>query len=734
MGIAETDFPAVGGLRRMGLSVGGVAAGNGISAEGKGAFPEYGVLTFNKKVMARHLSKAVYEKLLDTIENNERLDPEIANEVAHGMKEWAIDMGATHFCHWFQPMRGETAEKHDSFLSFDGRGEPILRFSGRQLIQGEPDASSFPSGGMRSTFEARGYTAWDPTSPAFILYSGKAATLVIPCVFISWTGEVLDRKTPFLRALHAVEERAYRLLKLFGNRSAKHVRMTIGPEQEYFLVPKALYEKRPDLMLAGRTLFGAAPARHQQMEDHYFGSIKPKVMEFMADVDAALYKRGIPAKTRHNEVAPNQFEIAPLYEEANLAVDHNLQAMEVMRAVADAHGFAILFHEKPFAGINGSGKHLNWSLMDSDGNNLLEPGGAPKKNIQFLTFLAAILAGAEKFGGLLRTAVADAGNDHRLGANEAPPAILSVYLGDYLTGLLDEFEKGSKDAGKMREALDHGIKRLPQIALDNSDRNRTSPFAFTGNKFEFRAVGGSQNCSEPATAIALMVAYGIDVVLSKIEKQGENGDIETRALAVIKEIARETKRIRFEGNNYSEEWHKEAARRKLPNLKDTPEALETLSDKEIVSLYERYGVLKATELHARQEIRLEAYIKTKEIELRLLKEMTATGILPAVVRHTAELGRAAEALAAAKASDKGLRERLKACGAILDELHGAAREVDEVLEKAEGRAQTLARAKLLASEGVAALERLRSACDRAESEVDGALWPFPKYRDLLFRQ
>ncbi len=724
MGIAETKFidDTLSTLRS------GAFGGNGRGLEGKFAMETYGTLTFDKKAMARHLSKAVCRKLINVIENNEKLDPEIADEVAHGMKEWAIDQGSTHFCHWFQPMRGVTAEKHDAFLSFDDEGLPIQRFSGRQLIQGEPDASSFPSGGTRSTFEARGYTAWDPTSSAFIFSTGKASTLVIPSVFLSWTGTVLDMKMPLLRALGAVEERALKLLKLFGNRSAKHVRMTIGSEQEYFLTSKEMFEARPDLMITGRTLFGKSSAKDQQMEDHYFGAIKPKVLDFMADVDAGLIARGIPAKTRHNEVAPNQFELAPLFEEANIAVDHNLQAMEIMRKIADDHGFALLLHEKPYAGINGSGKHLNWSLQDSDGNNLLEPGAAPKKNIQFLTFVGAFLAGVQKYGGLLRSSVADAGNDHRLGANEAPPAIMSVYLGDYLGDLFHELERGTTITKAVREVIDHGLKRLPNVQADNSDRNRTSPIAFTGNKFEFRAVGSSQSTSEPAAVTALLLAYGIDVVLKKIEK-AKGGDITAKAIAVVKELAKETSAVRFEGNGYDEAWHKEAAKRKLPNLKNTPAALEVITSKEVVDLYKTYSILTEDELHAKQEIRLEAYVKTKAIELTLLKEMTVTGVIPALLHHVSSVGDAAETLGGAS---KALKGQLKTYGAIVDDLYAGVAKIDSVMERFEKEKTTLKQAHFLANNGVKEALSLREACDRAESVVEETEWPFPIYREMLF--
>ena len=695
----------------------------------------FGSLTFNRKAMVKHLSKTVYQKLADVVENGEKLDVEIAEEVAHGMKEWALDHGATHFCHWFQPQRGVTAEKHDAFLAFDEHGQPIERFSGRQLIQSEPDASSFPSGGMRSTFEARGYTAWDPTSPAFILKSGRAATLVIPSVYLSWTGEVLDMKTPLLRALRAVEDRALRVLKLFGNRTAKQVRVTIGPEQEYFLVSKELYKRRPDLIYCGRTLFGAASAKQQQMEDHYFGSINPKALDFMADLDASLFERGIPAKTRHNEVAPNQFELAPIFETANLAVDHNLQLMEIMRRVADEHGLALLLHEKPFAGINGSGKHVNWSMSDSEGRNLLEPGAAPKKNVQFLVFLAAILAGVDKYGGLLRAAVADAGNDHRLGANEAPPAIMSVYLGAYLDKLLCEIEKGSFEKMEAPEAMSHGLlKSLPSIVLDNSDRNRTSPIAFTGNKFEFRAVGSSQSIAEPATALCLAVAYGLDRIIERLEKfEGKVADMAPKALAAVRDMVKETKRIRFEGNNYSEQWHREAARRGLPNAKNTPEALETFLCEDVVALYERYKVLSREELEAKHEIKLEAYVKLKEIEIRQLKELAVTCAAPALGRHINSYGHAAAiAGAVSKGGSSVLKARLEECGSLMEEIFESVELADKVLQRSASEADLKERARLLASKGVGALDAMREACDRVEETVDHQLWPLPKYREMLF--
>ncbi|MBI4668930.1 MAG: glutamine synthetase III [Elusimicrobia bacterium] len=759
----EQKESALGGALKN-FSFDGSAPGDGLGRQ-RSVTETYGRMTFGKKTMARYLSRSVYEKLINTIEHNAKLDIEIADEVAQAMKEWAVSLGATHFCHWFQPQRGVTAEKHDCFLGFDSQGLAIYQFSGRQLIQGEPDASSFPSGGMRSTFEARGYTAWDPKSPAFIVKTGKAAALVIPSVYFSYRGEVLDMKTPLLRSLAAVEDRAYKLLKVFGNRSAKFVRVTAGPEQEYFLISKELFSRRPDLIFTGRTLLGAPSAKNQQMEDHYFGSIKPKVLDFMADVDAALFECGIPAKTRHNEVAPNQFELAPLHEDANLAVDHNLQAMEIMRRVADEHSFAILFHEKPFAGINGSGKHLNWSLVDSDGNNLLEPGAGPKKNIQFLVFVSAFLAGVNKYGRLLRTAVADAGNDHRLGAHEAPPAVMSVYLGDHLEELLENIGKTEVTLEKAKAAIDMGLKHLPVVALDNTDRNRTSPIAFTGSKFEFRAVGASQSCSSPATALNLLMSWGLDLVLERLGGQGhwpslrprsslratgasgslgsapraaerggagsDENDIAERALKVVRDVTRETRRIRFEGNNYSQEWLKEAARRGLSAAADTPCAVEILREKETIALFEKYRILRKEELEAKYEIKLEAYIKTKEIEIKLLSEMAMTYVIPALLRHIGRMGGAKRSLEGIRSKGGQLNKALQECGALLEEIYCGINRANDALSKSTYDNDLAKRAGFLASQGVEVLALLRRHCDRAEEMVDQRFWTLPKYRELL---
>ncbi|OGS18387.1 MAG: hypothetical protein A3J83_02160 [Elusimicrobia bacterium RIFOXYA2_FULL_40_6] len=693
----------------------------------------YGRLTFNKKEMRNRLSKKTFEELSEIIEKGGKLTPEIANEVATALKEWAISHGATHFAHWFQPQRGSTAEKHDTFLSFTDTGDVVESFSGKQLIQSEPDASSFPSGGMRSTFEARGYTAWDPTSPAFILKSKMTATMVIPSVYLSYTGEVLDVKTPLLRSLHLVEEKAYDVLKLFGNRTAKYVLTTAGPEQEYFLIDKEYYKKRHDLIFTGRTLIGASPAKGQQMEDHYFGSIRPKVLDFMEAVDIALFERGIPAKTRHNEVAPNQFELAPIFEEANLAVDHNLQTMEIMKQLADAHGLVILFHEKPFAGINGSGKHLNWSLADSEGNNLFDPGNTPKKTVQFLVFLSGLMLGVNKFGALLRMAVADAGNDHRLGANEAPPAIMSMFLGDYLTLLLDDIAKGEITSANEQKFADLKVKKLPSIVLDNTDRNRTSPIAFTGNKFEFRAVGSSQNCAEALTTLNLLMIYGLDIMIEKIEKYSKGTeDIREAALKAIKEVAKETEKIRFEGNNYAEEWHKEARKRGLPEAKTTPESLKNMIQEDTVKLFEKYEILSKVELHSKYEIKLDAYVKTKIMEFDVLRDIILTRVIPSAVKQLNTYSTGETSLKEAGKTGKFLSSLITEFDDVLEGLNSGLKKLDKISGEVEKEGDLAKKAEILSKDGNNILMELRGYCDKAESLVEDDIWEIPKYSEMLF--
>ena len=692
----------------------------------KTASQVFGELTFNKKVMEDKLSKEIFAKLAATSDGVASLDESIAGDVAHAMKEWAIEHGATHFTHWFQPQRGGTAEKHDAFLSYGKDGEMIERFSAKQLIQSEPDASSFPSGGIRSTFEARGYTAWDPTSPAFLLEAGDTKTLVIPTVYLSWTGEVLDLKTPLLRSLKALSESAIKLQKLLGN-TVKKINVYGGPEQEYFLLAQDLYDSRPDLRITGRTLFGAAPAKGQQLEDHYFGAIKDKVMMFMEDFDMELYRHGIPSKTRHNEVSPNQFEIAPLYEEVNLVIDHNLQLMEIIKRVAEKHGMVAVLYEKPFAGVNGSGKHFNWSLGDDTGTNYLEPSDSPMKNISFLLTLGAILIGVNKFGGLLRAAVADAGNDHRLGANEAPPAIMSVYLGEYLAGLMDEIEGiGTKVTEKTLSHINTGVKNLPKVAKDTSDRNRTSPVAFTGNKFEFRAVGSSQNCSEAATTLNLIVAYGYDEIAKRLAAK-KGGNVKENAILVMKDVLKETKKVRFEGNNYSAEWHKEAAKRGLPNAKNTPEALEIMLEKESEELFTKYGVLSKRELHSKVEIKLDAYVKVKDVELKAGLNIARTLILPAVLEQILTLGEAVKAAGKTGA----LGADLKAVSALYSDIQSAIKGLEKAIAVCEKEDNLEKKAKLYAKTGAGALADLRASVDAAEAVVSDRFWPMAKYQELL---
>lgn len=689
----------------------------------------YGELTFNRNVMKEKLSKDVYEKLISTIENGEALDDSIAADVAHAMKEWAMENGATHFTHWFQPRRGGTAEKHDAFISYGENGEMIERFSAKQLIQSEPDASSFPSGGMRSTFEARGYTAWDPTSPAFLIEAEETRTLVIPSVFLSWTGDVLDIKTPLLRSMRALNDSAIKLQKLLGNRAAKRIKVFAGPEQEYFLVSKDLIESRPDLQICNRTLFGAAPAKGQQMEDHYFGYIKGKVLKFMEDLDIELYRRGIPAKTRHNEVAPNQFEIAPLYEEANLAIDHNLQMMDIMKQVADKHEMVAVLHEKPYAGVNGSGKHLNWSLGDNTGSNYLEPSRSPLKNISFLMTLGAIFVGVDKMGGVLRAAVADAGNDHRLGANEAPPAIMSVYLGEYLDALLAEIEGIGKLTDKQMASINLGVQNLPKVAKDTSDRNRTSPIAFTGNKFEFRAVGSSHNCAEAATIFNMLVAYGYDVITEKL--QAMKGDMKENAILVLKDVLKATKRVRFEGNNYSEDWQKEAGKRGLPNDKNTPAALAHYLKPEIVGMYSKYKVLSDKELHSTVEIKLENYIKIKEIEFKTALDIATTMVLPSLAKHISLIASAAGSVVAAGLKSSALSADLEQADKLYADIRAGLKSLTSALHLVENEGDIFKKAELCAGKAVDAMAGLRAAVDASEKIISDELWPMAKYQELL---
>ncbi|HPI92954.1 MAG TPA: glutamine synthetase III [Deltaproteobacteria bacterium] len=695
----------------------------------------YGEDIFSTKVMMEKLPKGVYRKVIEIINEGSKLDLDTANSVAHAIKEWAIDKGATHYCHWFQPMTGTTAEKHDSFIEFTDAGDVIERFSGKQLIQGEPDASSFPSGGLRSTFEARGYTAWDPTSPAFIIKNGLGTTLCIPTIFISYTGEALDKKTPLLRSIDAINRSAVNLLRLLGNNESKKVFATLGPEQEYFLIDQDYYYKRQDLVLSGRSLLGAAPPKGQQLEDQYFGSIKERILSFMHDVEEELYKLGIPAKTRHNEVAPSQFEIAPIFEEANLAADHNQLVMETMKRVAMNHKLSLLLHEKPFAGINGSGKHLNWSLSDDLGNNLLNPGRTPHDNIQFLVFLMATIKAVNVHADLLRASVASAGNDHRLGANEAPPAIISVFLGEQLTQILDDIEKGKISKATDEAIIDLGVSKLPVLSKDSTDRNRTSPFAFTGNKFEFRAVGSSQSISFPATALNTIVAESLDILATKIKVKAKGGNVSQAALDVIKEEVKANKAILFMGDNYTKEWEAEAAKRKLPNKKTSGEALKDLITDKAFKLFEKYGVLSSVELKSRYHVRLERYIKEVDIEAVTLANMVQNQILPAALQYQRVVAGSVRSAIEVIGDGRGLKpqkELVKTLSSLIGDTQRLVSELNLRIDKANAISSEEKKASYICSEIKKTMLDIREKVDTLEHYVDNELWPIPKYWEMLF--
>src|SRR5437667_2542139 len=627
----------------------------------------FGSLVFNDAVQQARLPKPVYHALRRTITHGDALDHTVADAVASAMKDWAVEHGATHYTHWFQPLTGITAEKHDSFLQPTGDGKAVAEFTGKELIKGEPDASSFPSGGMRSTFEARGYTAWDPTSPPWLLYSGGSVTLVIPTAFVSWTGEALDKKTPLLRSMEALSKQAVRVLKLFGS-TAERVVTTCGPEQEYFLIDRYFYLSRPDLINAGRTLFGARPPKGQELEDQYFGAIADRVMAFMSDVESELYKIGVPVKTRHNEVAPSQYEIAPIFENANVATDHQMMTMETMRRTAPKYGLACLLHEKPFAGVNGSGKHLNWSMSDDEGHNLLSPGANPHDNLQFLVFCVAVLRAVNKWQGLLRASIASAGNDHRLGANEAPPAILSIFLGDMLTDIFEQIEKGGAKSTKHGGELDTGVLVLPKLPRDAGDRNRTSPFAFTGNKFEFRAVSSNQSIAMPNIALNLAVPESLDFMATELEQLTKGGKKIDKAVAdLLPRVIKENKRIIFNGNNYAKEWEKEAAKRGLLNLKNTVDALPQLISKDVVGIFEKYKVLNERELHARCEVMVETYNKTVNVEGQLMVLMANRYILPAAFEYQKAVAQSVAAVKAAGGRTMEGKKTLSELTSLIDE-------------------------------------------------------------------
>ncbi|MDR0956658.1 MAG: glutamine synthetase III [Endomicrobium sp.] len=689
----------------------------------------YGELVFTKKVMERKLSKNIFKKLVAAIDNLEPLDQSIAGEVAHAMKEWALEKGATHFTHWFQPQRGGTAQKHDSFIDYGERGEIIERFSALQLVQSEPDASSFPSGGIRSTFEARGYTAWDPTSPVFLLEAGKTKTLVIPSVFLSWTGEVLDIKTPLLRSIAILNEKAINLQKLLGNKNAKQIKIFAGIEQEYFLISEELIKSRSDIIVTGRTLFGSKPAKGQQMEDHYFGNIQKNVLEFMEDVDHELYRKGIPIKTRHNEVAPNQFELAPLQQEMNLAIDNNLQIMEILKRVSNKHNMVALLHEKPFAGVNGSGKHFNWSIGDNTGINYFEPSKSPLKNVSFLLAISAVLFGVNKLGGVLRASISDAGNDHRLGANEAPPAIMSIYLGEYVSELLDSIEKASVINEKKVNEITLGVQNLPKVNKDYSDRNRTSPIAFTGNKFEFRSLGSAANPAEAGTVLNIIAAYGFDEIYKRIYKKKSNSDVKEKALEVVKEIIKETKDVRFEKNGYSQEWYVEAERRGLSNVKNTPEALKFFLKKDVIEIFSRYHILTERELRSKVEIKLENYVKTKEIEYKYAIKIVKTLLLPAILKQVDSLTKIYKNLNGLNIKSKELLKELEFLMKLYEEIKRYCDDLEVFTTIEYNNISNIA--DKFATEGVAILDKLRKKIDIAEDLVADEYWPMASYQELL---
>ncbi len=691
----------------------------------------FGSLVFNDEVQQSRLPKPVYKALRRTITRGESLDPSVADAVSSAMKDWAVEHGATHYTHWFQPLTGITAEKHDSFLAPTPEGGAIAEFSGKELIRGEPDASSFPSGGLRSTFEARGYTAWDPTSPPWLLKNHAGSTLVIPTAFVSWTGEALDKKTPLLRSMEALSQQAVRILKLFGSR-AEHVYTTCGPEQEYFLIDRYFYLSRPDLINAGRTLFGARPPKGQEMEDQYFGSIPERVLAYMMECENELYKIGVPVKTRHNEVAPSQYEVAPIFENANVATDHQLMTMETLRRLAPKYGLACLLHEKPFAGVNGSGKHLNWSMSDDLGNNLLNPGDTPHDNVQFLVFCLAVLRAVYRWQGALRAAIAHAGNDHRLGANEAPPAIISVFLGDMLTDIVEQIEKGGAKSTKEGGILETGVKVLPKLPRDAGDRNRTSPFAFTGNKFEFRAVSAGQSIAMPNIVLNVAVAESLDYVASELEKATEGGKTLDEAVRTLSQkLAKEVKPIIFNGNNYSAEWEKEAGKRKLLNLKNTVDALPELDKPEVIQLFEKYKVLNARELKARFEINLEAYVKTINVEGQLMVSMANRYILPAALRYQTEVGQSVAAAKAGGVASKEGKKLLTDLAKTIDAFKSAADKLATGLDHTNGHS-TFKHAKYMRDTIIPLMNTLREHGDTLEGWIPSEYWPLPTYREMLF--
>ena len=680
----------------------------------------YGNDVLSLKVIRKYLADDVFEKLEQTVKKGTSLDPSIANDIAQAMKEWALSKGASHYTHWFQPLTGSTAEKHDSFIEVNNKEGVTLKFSGKNLIVSEPDASSFPSGGLRSTFEARGYTAWDPTSPAFIKRGKNGTTLCIPTAFCSYTGEALDKKTPLLRSLQTINIQTKRLLKCFGEKDAGYPEVTLGAEQEYFLMDKRLFMCRPDLIQAGRTLFGAAPPKHQQLNDHYFGAIKPRIIAFMAEVDEDLWRLGIPAKTRHNEVAPAQFELAAMFEKLNLAVDHNMMIMEVLEQVADRHGLVCLMHEKPFAGINGSGKHNNWSI-GTDKMNLLKPGKDPHQNAIFLTTLCAIIQAVDKYGDLLRVSTASAGNDCRLGGHEAPPAIISIYLGEQLTDVIEQIEKGGAKTSTKGGELRIGVDAIPALPRDTTDRNRTSPFAFTGNKFEFRAPGSNQSCAGCNVILNTIVAEALDDISTELEKCSE-ADFNEILQKILQKIIKKHKRIIFNGDNYSSAWVKEAKKRGLPNAPDTPQALKALLAKKNIEILGKYNVLSSTEVHSRYEVFMEEYSTKVQIEGELALNMARTMILPAAIRQQSEI----------VTNIANLRSINMLAG--IDAQVDTAEQIGKLINSMVHENYKLEAAVMAANAGkvLSCMKNLRKTADTLEELVNDEYWPLPKYSEMLF--
>ncbi|MDK2965984.1 glutamine synthetase III [Lacrimispora sp.] len=693
----------------------------------------FGKNVFNETVMRERLPKSVFKKLKKTIEDGAELDPSIADVVAHAMKDWAIERGATHYTHWFQPLTGITAEKHDSFISSPtSEGKVIMEFSGKELVKGEPDASSFPSGGLRATFEARGYTAWDCTSPAFLREDAIGVTLCIPTAFCSYTGEALDKKTPLLRSMEAVDEQALRILRLFGNTTSKRVTPSVGPEQEYFLVDHEKYLQRKDLIYSGRTLFGAMPPKGQELEDHYFGSIRERIAAYMKEVNEELWKLGVPAKTQHNEVAPAQHELAPIYEQSNVAVDHNQLVMETLKKVAGRHGLNCLLHEKPFAGVNGSGKHNNWSLTSDDGINLLNPGETPHENIQFLLVLSCILKAVDKHADLLRQSAADVGNDHRLGANEAPPAIISVFIGEQLEDVVDQLcSTGEATHSKSGGTLKTGVKTLPDLFKDATDRNRTSPFAFTGNKFEFRMVGSSDSISSPNVVLNTITAEAFKEAADILEKAE---DFDTAVHDMIKEQLAAHRRVIFNGNGYSDAWVEEAERRGLPNIKSMVDAIPALTTDASISMFEEFKVFTKAELESRVEIEYESYSKAINIEARTMIDMAGKQLIPAVVKYTTALADSlSKVKTACPAADTSVQEELLTeVSAYLSDMKVALSALVDITDKCAAIGENKEQAAAYHNEVVPAMKALREPADKLEMIVDKDIWPLPSYGDLIF--